>query len=95
MLFRSLLDNGFAIGGGLADVHFSPRVISCWFEETLTAMFAGKPRDQQKELLARLERAGAATYRALADGERDAAAKEALLAAALREEENAEVLEKG
>ena len=63
-------------------------------QETLAEMFADKPRDQQKELLARLERAGAATYRALADGEHDAAAKEALLAAALREEENAEVLEK-
>ena len=64
-------------------------------QETLAAMFAGQSRDQQKELLARLERAGAATYRALADGEHDPAAKEALLAAARREEENAEVLEKG
>lgn len=62
-------------------------------QETLAAMFADKPRDQQKELLARLERAGAATYRALADGEHDAAAKEALLAAARREEQNAELLE--
>lgn len=63
-------------------------------QETLAAMFADKPRDQQKELLARLERAGAATYRALAADEDDATAKEALLAAALREEENAEVLER-
>ena len=63
-------------------------------QEQLTAMFAGKPLDEQKELLARLERAGAALYRAFAEAETDAAARTALLDAARREEENAEVLER-
>jgi hypothetical protein len=32
------LDNGFAIGGGLADVYFFPRVTSFWFV-SLAAFF--------------------------------------------------------
>jgi uncharacterized protein (TIGR00369 family) len=64
-------------------------------QEQLTAMFGGKPLDEQKELLSRLERAGAALYRGFAESETDATAREALLQAARREEENAEVLERG
>ena len=63
-------------------------------QELLTGLFAGKSLDEQKALLATLERAGAATYRAMAHQEPDAAKKEALLAAASKEEENAETLEK-
>jgi hypothetical protein len=59
----------------------------------LAALFQGKSLDDQKALLARLERSGASLYRAFADAETDATAREALLAAALREEEIAEVLE--
>ena len=63
-------------------------------QEQLTALFAGKSLAEQKALLANLERAGAGLYRAFAQQERDATAKTALLEAARREEENAEVLEK-
>ena len=62
-------------------------------QEQLAALFQGKSLEQQKALLAQLERAGAALYRGFAQSETDAAAKEALLVAARREEENAEVLE--
>jgi hypothetical protein len=62
-------------------------------EETLAALFAGKSIPEQKALLARLERAGAALYRAWAAQEPDEAARAALLAAAVREEDNAAVLE--
>ena len=62
-------------------------------QETLTALFAGKTVEEQKTLLAQLERGGAALYRAFAESESDPAAREALLAAAAREEENAELLE--
>ena len=61
--------------------------------ETLTGLFANKTVEEQKALLAQLERAGAAMYRSFAEAETDAAKKEALLAAAEREEENAFVLE--
>ena len=61
--------------------------------ETLTQLFAGKTVEEQKELLAQLERAGAAMYRSFAEAETDPAKKDALLAAAAREEENAVVLE--
>jgi uncharacterized protein (TIGR00369 family) len=62
-------------------------------QDQLAALFAGKSLAEQKALLAQLERAGAGLYRAFAQSESDASAKEALLAAARREEENAEVLE--
>jgi uncharacterized protein (TIGR00369 family) len=62
-------------------------------QEVLTALFAEKPLDEQKALLATLERAGAGLYRAWAAGESDGATKEALIAAAEREEENARTLE--
>ena len=61
--------------------------------ELLAALFEGKTVEEQKALLATLERGGAALYRAFAADESDPAAREALLAAAIREEENAEVLE--
>ena len=61
--------------------------------ETLTQLFAGKTVEEQKELLAQLERAGAAMYRAFAANEPDEAVRVALEAAAKREEDNAEVLE--
>ena len=62
-------------------------------QEVLAALFAEKPVDEQKALLATLERAGAGLYRAWAAGEPDASMKRALLAAAEREEENARTLE--
>ncbi len=61
--------------------------------ETLAKLFAGKTVEEQKSLLAQLERAGAVMYRAFAANEPDPAKKEALLAAASKEEENAEMLE--
>ncbi len=61
--------------------------------ETLAQLFAGKTVAEQKSLLAQLERGGAAMYRAGAEAETDPAKREALLAAAAREEDNAEVLE--
>ncbi|MBI5288104.1 MAG: PaaI family thioesterase [Chloroflexi bacterium] len=62
-------------------------------QETLTALFAGKSTAEQKALLAQLERGGAAMYRALAADETDTGARDALLTAAVKEEENAETLE--
>jgi uncharacterized protein (TIGR00369 family) len=62
-------------------------------QEVLAALFAEKPLAEQKALLATLERAGAGLYRAWAASEQDVATKEALLAAAEREEENARTLE--
>ena len=62
-------------------------------QETLTALFKDKNADEQKVLLAQLERGGAAVYRVLATNESDASARDALLAAAEREDENAELLE--
>ena len=61
--------------------------------ETLAKLFAGKTVEEQKELLAQLERAGAVMYRSFAEIETDPTKKEALLAAAAREEENADLLE--
>jgi len=62
-------------------------------EMVMAALFEGKSIDQQKTLLATLERSGAALYRVLAANETDAASREALLQAAEREEENARTLE--
>ena len=62
-------------------------------QETLQALFEGKDVAAQQELLAKLERGGAALYRQFAESERDPARREALLASARREEENAEALE--
>lgn len=62
-------------------------------QQTVLSLFEGKSAADQKALLAQLERGGAAMYRALAQAEPDAAAREALLVAAAREEENAALLE--
>lgn len=61
---------------------------------SLAGLFQGKSRGEQKQLLAALERSGAAVYRALAAEEKDATAREGLLAAAGREEENADFLDR-
>lgn len=62
-------------------------------EQMIAGLFGGKSIAEQKELLAKLERGGAAVYRALAAQEQDEAAKAKLLACAEREEENAVDLE--
>jgi uncharacterized protein (TIGR00369 family) len=62
-------------------------------EQALAALFEGKSVDEQKQVLARLERGGAAMYRQFAASETDDAARRALLAAADREDENAISLE--
>jgi len=59
----------------------------------LAGLFQNRTREEQMALLAALERAGAGVYRALAADETDDALRAQLLAAAGREEENAEVLE--
>ena len=61
--------------------------------QSLAKLFQGKSRDEQKALLAALERSGAAVYRALAANEPDGATRAELLACAVREEQNAEALE--
>lgn len=62
-------------------------------EEQLVGLFAeGETLDHQ-DLLARLERSGGALYRGWAEHESDPDARAALLAAAGREDQNAEVLE--
>ena len=61
--------------------------------QKMAALFAGLSRDETKQLLAALERSGAAVYNSLAEDEQDPDAKAALLLAADKEIENAEVLE--
>jgi len=62
--------------------------------EQLRSMFEGLSAEQQKTMLATLERDGAAMYRALAQAEPDETTRASLLEAAEREEANALVLEK-
>lgn len=62
-------------------------------EQLMASLFAGKSPAEQKELLAKLERGGAAVYRALAAGESDDEVKNELLGCADREDENAQKLE--
>lgn len=62
--------------------------------QTMASLFEGRSRDEQKALLAELERGGAAVYRALAEAEPDAGARAELLAAAVKEEENAVAMER-
>lgn len=64
-------------------------------EETMMKLFDGKSRADQKALLARLERSGAALYRQWAAQEPLEQERAALLAAAVREEENASTLTGG
>ena len=61
---------------------------------SLAGLFQDKSPQDQRALLAALERAGAGVYRALASEEEDAAKRDELLAAAGREEQNAELLER-
>ena len=62
--------------------------------QQMAKLFEGLTPTAQRALLAALERAGAAVYRALAANEEDEMLAVELLAAAGREEENAELLEK-
>jgi len=62
--------------------------------EVLGAMFAGKSLAERQRQLASLERVGAATYRNLAKEVTDPAVRAELEQAALREEENAQTLER-
>ena len=62
-------------------------------QQTMASLFEGKTRHEQKALLAELEHGGAALYQALAAGESNPSARDALLLAARREEENAAVVE--
>ena len=61
--------------------------------QKMAALFAGLSREETKQLLAALERSGAAVYNSLAEEEQDPGTKAALLAAADREIQNAGVLE--
>ena len=53
--------------------------------QQMAGLFAGLSRDETKQLLAALERSGAAVYNSLAEDEPDADAKAALLRAAKKE----------
>ena len=61
-------------------------------EQVMASLFEGRERLDQMALLARLEHGGASIYRSWADAERNVKAREALLAAAEREEANAKLL---
>ena len=61
-------------------------------EQVMASLFEGRERLDQMALLARLEHGGASIYRAWAGAERNVKAREALLAAAEREEANAKLL---
>jgi hypothetical protein len=61
--------------------------------QQLAKLFEGRTLDEQRALLAALERAGAGVYRAMAADEKDDALAVELLQAAEREEQNAQVLE--
>jgi len=63
-------------------------------QETLRKLFEGKSLAEQQALMATLERSGASLYRSWASQTTQTDAQEALLAAAVREEENAALLEK-
>jgi hypothetical protein len=61
-------------------------------EQVMAALFAELSRPQQMALMARLERTGGSLYRAWAENEGNAKAREALIAAADREDANAQLL---
>ena len=61
--------------------------------QSMAGLFAGRSREESKQLLAALERAGAAVYRSLAGDEEDPSVRDGLLLAAAKEEENADFLE--
>lgn len=62
-------------------------------QAVMAGLFAGRDAAAQRALLAKLERGGAALYRAMAAEEADEARRAALLEAAAREEANAALLE--
>ena len=62
-------------------------------EELNRSVFAGRPLWQQLTIQAQGERLGAATWRAMAQGEEDPGSRRELLACAELEEQNASVLE--
>jgi hypothetical protein len=61
-------------------------------EQIMAALFAELSRAQQMALMARLERTGGSLYRVWAENEGNAKAREALIAAADREDANAQLL---
>jgi uncharacterized protein len=61
-------------------------------EQTLASLFEGLSRFEQMALLSRLEFSGGSIYRSWAASEHNAKAREALLAAAQREDDNANLL---
>jgi 1,4-dihydroxy-2-naphthoyl-CoA hydrolase len=61
-------------------------------QQLIGSLFDGLSLERRKTLLAQLERGGASIYRAMAADETDASVREELLAAAAREDQNAEVL---
>jgi len=61
--------------------------------QQMAQLFEGLTPHEQKALLAALERAGGAVYRALAANEKDEILAVELLSAAAREDENAGLLE--
>ena len=64
-------------------------------QQALVSLFQGKSIEEQKAILAQLERSGAAVYRTFAQSEENEEGRAELLAAAEREEQNARVLEEG
>lgn len=58
-------------------------------EQVMAALFAELSRPQQMALMARPERTGGSLYRVWAENESNAKAREALIAAADREDANA------
>jgi hypothetical protein len=62
-------------------------------EQVMASLFEGLSSSEQMRLLGRLERGGSSMYRAWANSELNAKAREALSAAADREEQNAKLLE--
>jgi uncharacterized protein len=63
-------------------------------EQRLASLFDGLARRERMALLAKLEYAGASLYRAFAEEEKNAKAREALLKACEREENNGSLLRK-
>jgi uncharacterized protein len=61
-------------------------------EQAIAALFEGKSRLEQMALLARLEFGGGSIYRAWAKSEKNEKARERLLKAADREDENGKLL---
>ena len=61
-------------------------------EQVIAALLEGRPRREIMAILSRLEHGGAGIYESLAAHEKNQKAREALLAAAKREEQNSALL---